>query len=236
MKKSIKLLGVGLLLTAGVVSCSTDDFAERSDVSTVNGYANLTDRKISVFDTDAVLSMKLFKGDASISFDNIEVVLDSVTTTTATVSDDTTATFNSSFLGDLEVDSYGITVNSTLSNGNKPKDNFTINVVNPVSISEDNVEKASLDTLANIALDYSTYTFNAPKDNVVLSLKKNEAGTYAASGAGQLDGDGGSVLLKDTNYEGLNLAVKDSLYYKYTISSGSKSADASGYIVILPES
>ena len=234
MKKSIKLLGLGLLLTSGLISCSTDDFAERSDVDTVSGYANLTDRTISTFDTNADLSIKLFTS-SDVTFSSVEVMLDSTTSTMATVSDDL-ATFNTSFLGALEVDSYGVTINSTLSNGKTPVDNFTISAVSPISISEDNLAAASMDTIANLALAYSTYTFSAAKDDVTLSLKKNMAGTYVASGAGKLDVDGGSVLLKDTNYEGLNLAAQDSLYYKYTITSGTRSADASGYIVVTPKS
>ena len=235
MKISIKILGLGLL-TSALISCSTDDFAERSDVSDLGGYANLINRKISTFDSNADLKIKLYTGSSNISFNDIEVVLDSDSSTMATVSGDTTATFNSAFLGDLEIASYGVTINSTLSNGKMPKDNFTISAVNPISISSSNLLETNMDTIANIALGYNTYTFSAPKDNVVLSLKKNKAGTYAASGAGQLNVNGGAVLLKDTNYEGLNLTENDSLYYKYTITSGSQSADAEDYIVIVPKS
>lgn len=232
MKKSIRIFAFGLLLTSVLLSCDHEDFADRSDVRTISGYANLTDRKISIFDNDATLNLKLFKENSTVSFDKIDIVLDSVTSTTAAVTNDTTAAFNSSFLGALKVTSYGVTINSTLSNGNITKDNFTINSVNPVSISKDNVKKSGLDTLGTVPIDYSTYTFSAPKNNVVLSLKKNKGGTYTASGAGQLDVNGGTVLLKDTNYKGLNLAAKDSLYYQFTITSGTKSSDAAGYIVV----
>lgn len=231
MNKIFKHIALGVALSVAFVSC--DD--EREVPTTgIGGYAYLSETSISSFDENANLDIKLITKDG-VTFNSIEVSTETASEM-ATIASDELATVNTAFLGTLSEDAYEVFISSELSNGKMAGDYFTISVDNPISISEDNLAEATLDTLPNVEVAYELFTNTASIDDVMLSLKKNSDGIYADSGATGLSTvDGGSVLLSDTNYQALNLVVNDTLYYKFTATSGSLSADAEGQMVIIEE-
>lgn len=65
-------------------------------------------------------------------------------------------------------------------------------------------------------------------DEVTLQWKKNKAGTYANDAIATVDSDdddltvSGSINLGKTDYAAYGLAVNDTLYYKFTVKSGTQ--------------
>lgn len=228
MKKQFKYLSILLLLFVGFVSCDTDDETELP-TSDVEGYVYLQNRRISTLDQNADLQLKLFAKDGvqiqSISIEDA----DGNVIATPTITGDNMATFNSSVFGDLS-GNMGVRVVSVLSNGKIANDYASITVYDAVELGE-NPTSVSLDSLATTKLSYEVTTFSAEVDNVDLFLKKNAAGTYMNTNL-DLSTAQDSVLLGNTNYENLNLAVNDTLYYKFAATSGAVTKDAEGMIAI----
>ena len=154
-----------------------------------------------------------------------------IETGTGTVSGET-ATFNSSILGAITTGTHPIMVRTTFSNGQVTEQPFNITVVNSLSIPASNARSAPLSKLADTNIAFSTFNLGATINNVALFLKKGRLGTYVDSG---LTNPTSPVRLGTTNYQQLNLAVKDTLYYRVTVTSGTRTQSAENYIVVVPE-
>lgn len=232
MKKYINLSWC-LLLVLGMASCDTDDDI-RDEPRDLGGYATLTNSSISVLDTNSDLNIGLYLAPG-VTAETVEIIQDGQTVGTATVSGET-ASFNTSILGDLEAgSSESIRIRTTYSNGNVSEDPFSVSVSHAISLGEDNPTQANMDEIDAVTLAYDVFTFSASVDNVELELKKNEAGTYADSGVVLPNEQGeGEVVLSETNYETLNLTVGDTLYYRFTVSSGSLSDTAESFVAVVP--
>lgn len=230
MKKQFRYLSF-LLLVMGFVSCEADD---ETDLPTENveGYVHLRDRKISTLDQNEELKLSLFTNNG-VQIQSITIEdEDGNVIATPTISGDTLATFNSSTLGDLS-ESIDVRVVSILSNGKIANDFAAIKVYDAVKLGGDNPTSFSIDSLASAstALSYDISTFRASVDKVDLFLKKNSKGTYMNTNH-DLSTEEGTVVLNSTNYETLNLAVNDTLFYKFAASSGSVTKETEGNIII----
>ncbi|SHG43848.1 hypothetical protein SAMN05444483_11238 [Salegentibacter echinorum] len=242
MKKYIKPISLSLIIAFGFASCETDDDGFDNDLNDLGGYATLVDNSISRFDRSSDLNIKLFTGEG-VSVETVEIVQDGSVIGQATLTGDNTATFNSSILGDYtfpdedgvdqETGSYPIDIKTTYSNGNVTSDDFSVAVNKAISL-EDNPSETTMDSLSSVELGYDVSTFSAGVDAVTLELKKNSDGEYMDSGA-DLSTDGGSVVLNETDYEDLDLAVNDTLYYRFTANSGSLMDAVSSQLVITPK-
>lgn len=234
MKKHFKSISLCLLVAVGFSSCSTDD--NSIEPTDLGGYAHLTDRKISVFDTNASLNLDLLT-DSDVTVDAIEIMQDGAVIANATVSGET-ASFNSSTLGELEKGSIPIFISSTLSNGKKAGDPASISVVDAISFVD--TDKTPLpgsvkfmDSTTTM-LAYKTYTRSATIDNVTLFWKKNDTGTYVESDM-VLDVKGDEINLGNIDYDKFDAEVNDTLYYKFVANSGALSQEIETTIVILPQ-
>lgn len=232
MKHYIKHISLCLLLAAGFTSCETDDETELRDVRDVGGYAHLTTPRISQFDTDSDLTVRLFTA-SGVSVETVEIVSDEGAVLGNATIDGDTATFSSSILGEIAEGTYPVVVRATLSNGNISERPFNITAVNSLSLSADNPEEATLAGLDTTEVGYSIYNLEATVDDVDLHLKNGSEGNYMESGVDDFEDD--SVELGDTNYQTLNLSVNDTLYYRFTATSGTLSQAAESFIVIVEE-
>lgn len=244
MKKYIKFLSFSLIAAAILTSCSKDEDENgyKPDPTYIGGYANLTNRSISRFDRNSDLKIKLFTDDG-VSVDNVEILKGGQPVGTATVSGET-ATFSSSILGDFnfkdedgvnhETGSYPIRIRTTYSNGNISEDPFTVKVGKAVELDSDNSTETTLDSLSTRTLTYDISTFSANVDSANLQLKNGSDGTYADSEV-DVTTDGGSISLGDTNYESLNLMKGDTLFYKFTTTSGNLIDTATSTIIVMPK-
>lgn len=231
MKKHFKSLSLCLLIAVGFSSCDTDD--NSLDPTDIGGYAHLTDRTISVFDTNSDLNLNLFT-KSGVSVEGVEIQQDGAVIATATVSDET-ASFSSTALGALESgDAFPLFISSTLSNGNTAGDPATISVVDAISFDEEPESVKFMDSTTTI-LSYETFTHSATIDDVTLFWKKNDAGTYAESDM-VLDVDGDEINLGDIDYDAFDAKVNDTLYYKFVATSGDLSQEIVAKIAILPQS
>ncbi|MGB7843853.1 MAG: hypothetical protein WBL21_13740 [Salinimicrobium sp.] len=228
MKKYLNLSWC-LLLVLGFSSCDTDDDGMRDEPTDIGGYAYPSQRSITFFDVNEDLNINFFTAEG-VTAQTVEILEDGTVIGTGTVSGET-GSFNTSILGDLEPGSYPLRIRTTYSNGNVSEDPFTVSVGHPVNLGEDNPMEVTMDELSSVELEYEVSTFGAAIDEVLLMLKKNDAGTYMDSGV-TLE-ESGTVELSETNYQDLNLAVNDTLYYKFTAESGSLMDEAESYIVII---
>ena len=241
MKKYLNLSWC-LLLVLGFSSCEVEDDEIRDEPVDIGGYAVLADDHISVFDTNEDLSVEFFTAEG-VTVESVEILQGGEVIGTATVSGET-ATFSSSIFGAFEFEdedgvihdtgSFPIRIRTTYSNGEVSEDPFSVSVDHAITLG-DNPTETTMDSLSTRVLEYEVSTHAATVDDVTLMLKKNEDGTYADSGLGSLSTDGGSVEISETNYETLGLTVGDTLYYKFTASSGSLTDSAESYLAVIPK-
>lgn len=229
MKKYLNLSWC-LLLVLGLASCDTED--DYLETKNIGGYATLSDRSISVFDTNEDLTINFFTAEG-VTAESVEILQDGEVIGSGTVSGET-GTFNTSLLGDLEVDSYPIRIRTTYSNGNVSEDSFSVSVDDAIVLGEDNPSTTNMDDLDDVTLAYEVSTFNATVDDVNLLLKANEDDAYVDSGV-TLSNESGTVDLSDTNYADFNLSEGDTLYYKFVAESGTMTNEAEGTLAITPK-
>jgi hypothetical protein len=244
MKKHFKSISLCILIAVGFSSCETDD--NSLPPTDLGGYAHLTDRTISLFDTNADLNLDLItnSGVTVTAVEILEDSLDGAVIANAVVSGET-ASFNSSTLGEFvfidddsvaqPTGSFPIFISSTLSNGKMAGDPATISVVDAISFDEDSPESVKFMDSTTTILSYSTFTHSATIDNVILSWKKNEAGTYMESDL-VLDVDGDEINLADIDYDAFDAGANDTIYYKFVANSGDLSQEIVAEIAILPQS
>jgi len=240
MKKHFKSISLCILIAVGFSSCETDD--NSLPPTDLGGYAHLTDRTISLFDTNADLNLNLIT-KSGVTVDAVEIQQDGAVIANAVVSGET-ASFNSStlgefvFLDDDDVEqptgSFPVFVSSTLSNGKTSGDPFTINVVDAISFDEKPGSVKFMDSTTTI-LSYETFTHSATIDDVILSWKKNKLGTYVESDL-VLDVDGDEINLADMDYDAFGAGANDTIYYKFVATSGTLSQEIVAKIAILPQS
>lgn len=235
MKNNLKYLSLLLCIVIGFTSCDKEDNDYQDKIIDLGGYATLSDNTITVFDTNADLDIKLYNGEG-VTPESVELFLDGSSIGTATVNGDM-ATFNSSMLGDVfdESGSYSLTIKTTYSSGDYSEDTFSLYVDPALSASEDNPTETTMDSLSTRVLEYEVSTFAAAVDDVTLMIKKNSDGTYMNSGISDLATDEGAVTISETNYQDLDLKVNDTLYYKFTATSGSQTDSSESYIAINPK-
>lgn len=237
MKKYLNLSWC-LLLVLGFASCDTDDDV-RDQPREIGGYATLSDSHISVFDTNEDLSINLYTAEG-VTAQSVEIMQDGAVIGTGTVSGET-ASFSSSIFGAFEFEdddgvihstgSFPIRIRTTYSNGEVSEDGFSVSVDHAVELG-DNPTETNLDSLSSRKLEYEVTTHAANVDMVTLMLKKNDAGIYMDSGIADLSVAQDSVFISETNYETLGLTTGDTLYYKFTATSGSLMDSASSYVAI----
>ena len=240
MIKTLKYIGIAIL-SAGVLTSCDDDDSFNNETVDLGGYAYLTDQNLSVFDNNESLNIDIFTQNG-VTAESMELLQDGQSIGTATISENS-ASFNSSVLGSFTLEDdetstdYPLTLETTYSNGNTSADTFTIGVEEAISISDDNVSTIELDSIDNASLGYSTFTNSASIDSVNVYLKRNANGTYITNNISDFPESGeGEIALSDTNYSDLNLAVNDTLYYRFAAYSGDlSSAQESTIIIIEPE-
>lgn len=228
-----------LLLVLGFSSCEIEDDEIRDEPVDIGGYAVLADNNISIFDTNETLSIDFYTAEG-VTAESVEILQrpdeDSPYQVigTATVSGET-ATFNSSILGDLEADSYPIRIRTTYSNGNVSEDPFSVSVDHAISLG-DNPTETTLDSLSTRVLEYEVFTFGATVDDVTLSVKEGSEGTYQATSL-DLPTDEGTVEMSEIDLDelGIDLEVGDTLYYRFTVTSGTMTDSAESYVAIIPK-
>lgn len=229
MKQFLKYISLSLVFILGFTSCDVDESLDDT-YRDLGVYAHLDTQRLSQFDTNSNLRIKFFV-PPGVTAQSVEILRAGAVIGTGTVSGET-ATFNSSILGAITTGTHSIRIRTTFSNGQVTEQPFNITVVNSLSIPASNARSAPLSTLAATNIAFSTFNLGATIDNVALFLKKGRLGTYVDSG---LTNPTSPVRLGTTNYQQLNLAVRDTLYYRVTVTSGTRTQSAENYIVVVPE-
>ncbi|MDO6490548.1 MULTISPECIES: hypothetical protein [unclassified Cellulophaga] len=203
-------------------SCNEDD----SEITNYDLGANiiLNTNSISNLDVNNTMEISIITADG-VSVSSIQVIKgdDNVD---ASISGNT-ATFNSSLLGTLigqEEDGIDINTITTLSNEKPYTKSFNINITKALAFDKE-LDAITYNTTVEDTLSFSASTKSAIIDNISLEWKKGSEGTYASTeplGAA-LNVDGEEIIFSnftDASY-GYNLAVKDTLYYRFIATSGS---------------
>lgn len=249
MKKYIKQISI-LALFATFTSCTVED--EKIAMTEVGGNVVLTDTKISRLDINNDIKLKvILKEGVTVSkievYNNIAetpasdpLVLGDKIGDAVIV--DAVATFNSSLIaGNAKFASnqtkasgtIPLAIVTTYSDGTKTSNPFILTVARAIDWKDaDGVTSSTsgvtnikyLDTTKNVNIIrygvYKKYT-STVVDNVTMQWKKNEAGTYS-EGDSSFDIKKGSIDLGELDYSAYGLAVNDTLYYKFTVKSGSQ--------------
>lgn len=220
-----------LLLVLGFTSCDTDD--DFLPTSSIGGHAVLSDRSITVFDTNEDLTVNFFTAEG-VTAESVEIVQDGQVIGSGTVSGET-ATFNSSVFGGLEAGSYPITIRTTFSNGDVSDSPTSLSVGQAISLG-DNPSTTNMDDLNDVELSYEVSTFGATVDDVMLEVKEGSEATYQNT-ALDLSTAGEAVALSSIDFDalGIDLQVGDTLYYRFTATSGTLTDSASSSLAVTPK-
>lgn len=242
MKKYIKYLSFCILAGIGLSSCDADDNGYKEDPVNLGGYAYLQDRSISVLDQNEQVSIELFTDD-NVQVESVSIEDgDGQQISTATVSGDV-ATFSTSELGeflfgddnDEVTGSFPLTIVTTLSNGQVVRDPASINVGHAVSVSGvETIQFRDPTSSDETVIDYSVFTHGAPIDTFTLEWKEGEEGTFVADTT-DLNPAGGEIDLADLDYDAYGLQPGDTLFYRFTATSGDLSDQAVTSVVVVPQ-
>jgi|26BtaG_2_1085354.scaffolds.fasta_scaffold14572_2 hypothetical protein len=240
MKQQLKYLSL-CFLAVGLWSC--DDDEALIDTREVGANAVLVDRNISVLDQNEDVTIELFTNN--VEFESITIEDgDGNVLTTANIGDGT-ASFSTSELGDFKfgddndevTGTFDLRIVSMLSSGEVLNDPTSINVDHAIELSEVD-EITYLDPTSDedeTILGYSVSTLSAPIDDFMLEWKKNKAGTYVEDTDVTLDPEGGEIDLADLDYDAYDLHPGDTLYYRFTATSGSLQDQVVTSVVVMPQ-
>jgi hypothetical protein len=220
-----------LLLILGVTSCDTED--DLLQTKSVGGHAVLSERSISVFDTNEDLNINFFTQEG-VTAESVEIVQGGEVIGSGTVSGET-ATFNTSILGALEPDSYPIFIRTTYSNGDVSENPTSVSVDHAISVG-DNPAETNMDSLPDVKLSYEIETFGATVNDVMLEVKEGSEGTYTDTSLNlSIEGEAVALSSIDLNALGIDLQENDTLYYRFTATSGTLTDTASSSLAVTPK-
>ena len=219
-----------------LISCNEDE--GEIDYADLGANIVLNTSSISNLDENHTMEFSIITADDVIVTDM--VVTKGANTVNANVSAET-ATFNSSLLGTLtgnEEDGIDINVVSTLSNGNPYSKDFNIAITKALSL-EKGLDAIIYDTAVKDTLIFEASTKSAVIDNISLEWKKGKEGTYAPTTplGSPLNVNGDEIIFAnftDASY-GYNLAVKDTLYYRFIATSGTLTDSLETYMPIVSQ-
>lgn len=219
-----------------LISCNEDE--GEIDYADLGANIVLSTSSISNLDENHTMEFSIITADDVIVTDM--VVTKGANTVNANVSAET-ATFNSSLLGTLtgnEEDGIDINVVSTLSNGNPYSKDFNIAITKALSL-EKGLDAIIYDTAVEDTLIFEASTKSAVIDNISLEWKKGKEGTYAPTTplGSPLNVNGDEIIFAnftDASY-GYNLAVKDTLYYRFIATSGTLTDSLETYMPIVSQ-
>lgn len=219
-----------------LISCNEDE--GEIDYADLGANVILNTSSISNLDENHTMEFSIITANDVIVTDI--AVTKGTNTVNANVSAET-ATFNSSLLGTLsgnEEDGIDISAVSTLSNGKPYSKDFNIAITKALSL-EKGLDAIIYDTAVEDTLIFEASTKSAVIDNISLEWKKGKEGTYAATTplGTPLNVDGDTIIFTnftDTSYA-YNLAVKDTLYYRFIATSGTLTDSLETYIPIISQ-
>jgi len=233
----MKKLNILFILPICVLFSCTEDEGEIS-YADLGANIVLNTSSISNLDENHTMEFSILTADDVTVTDM--VVTKGASSTNATISSET-ATFNASLLGTLignEEDGIDINVVSTLSNGNPYSKDFTISVTKALSL-EQGLDAITYNTAVSDTLIFEASTKSATIDNISLEWKNGIEGTYAPTTplGSALNVDGDEIIF--TNFTsasyGYNLAVKDTLYYRFIATSGTLTDSLETYMPIISQ-
>ena len=135
----------------------------------------------------------------------------------------------------VETGSFNLRLVSTLSNGRIGENAGKIDVIKPISLIEEVASITYRDTAKTNVISYQTFTAGASIDSLMVSWKNGKLGTYELVDE-NFSTDEGKIDLKNRDYiNNYDLMVGDTLYYKFTVSSGDLSSEVESKTAILAQ-
>lgn len=248
-------------LILNLTSCTKDeDF--RFDTLVSGGNAILTDTKISRLDTNNDVKISLVTKEG-VTVSKVEIFNNTAASgssyvigskiTDATISG-TSATFKSSLLvGNSQFVSnqssasgiIPIVVVATYSDNTVSTNPYSLTIARGINFVDADGAVLTSSGISNVKYKDSTSTLLRYKvykkyatttvDKVTMQWKKNKAGTYSAGDA-TFSKTEGSIELANLDYITYGLHVNDTLYYKFTVQSGTQTDYVETAIPIITQS
>ena len=219
-----------ILIAILVIGCDEDnDNASFGPINATGTNLTLTTLSLTNLDEDHPMVISIETDEVN-PVESIEILLGSneVPSGIATISDNS-ATFNSSILGSLkDKSSIAIRTLATLKDGSTiEKQQSAISISKAISLSTTITAFKLADTndTENDTLAFETSTKSATISSVSLEWKKGINGTYASTSplgrAFEIEGDTIPFVNLDASTYGYGLEIKDTLYLKFSATSGS---------------
>lgn len=233
----MKKLKIFFILSISILSSCNED---ESEINYANLGANivLNTATISNLDENHTMEFSIITAE-DVTVSDMQLTRGTTTVNASIIGEK--ATFNSSILGTLngqEEDGVNVNAVTTLSNGNPYSKDFTIKITKAISL-EKGLDAIVYNSTVGDTLTFKTSTKSATIDNVSLEWKKGKAGTYASTTplGSNLNVEGDEIIFlnfTDASY-GYNLAVKDTLYYRFIAKSGSLTDSLETYMPIISQ-
>lgn len=247
MKYINQIFKYGLLAisSALIFSCDSDDDDVPYEVG--NSLANLEESEISFFDINSTLNVSISDLSTTSGLSALEIFEGDNKLGDGTVVDDLTATFNSSLLPFNFLDESDAPTNvgvidflivSTEANGEVGTSTASLGVVSPLSVtSEVNSVIYGDATLGDEGtINFETFTAGAIIDEVILSWKNGNEGTYAIVENEAVTTAGVSINLSELSYiNDFGLVNQDTLYYQVMAVSGALSETVETSVTFLSQ-
>lgn len=249
-----QILKYSLFVSLSTFTFSCDSDENEVDTAEGNSHSVLRETEISFFDINEEMTFDVFiEPDASLS--SFEVHKDDVKITDGVVGEgtvaDNTAIISSSALLPFEFDvldgdgavtgttmigSFDLTAYSIGANGEQGVTSMSVNVVNPISFTNE-VSSVTYgdDAIAentDAIISFETFTIGATIDDISLFWKNGEEGTYVEDTSKTFTSDGGEIDLKELDYVNYGLVAGDELFYQIVATSGTLTATIETSVIL----
>ena len=231
---NIKLIPIGIFISLLGISCTSDDDAVTPLLDVV---AVFEDSPISRFDTNTTLNIRFEsvlegqKVESAAVFDTLQKLGD-------VTLNGNTGTFNTSILPPFEfgkekkkTGTFDTRVTYQSTRGNTTTIRIPIEVVNPLTITKEVASTPYKSNDPENFIVFETFTKEAPIDAVTAQWSINSEEEYQDTGL-VFSVNKDSINLNDREYITYGLQPGDTLHYRLTITSGTRSEDVETSIVL----
>lgn len=247
--KNIKYIKYSLLMALAFFTFSCDSDEGEVEYAEGNSYPVLRESEISFFDIEEDLTFDVFV-EPGATLSSLEVFIGDEKVADATVGEGTvaenTAVFNSSsllpfeFEDDAETGTIDLTVFSTGTNGDQGRTYLSVDVIDPLSFTNEVSSVTYGDTAIeedeDAVISFETFTLGATIDSITLSWKNGADGTYVEDTVVPLTTEGGEMDLRNLDYiNEYGLDAGDELFYQVVVTSGMLTQSIETSVEILEE-
>lgn len=230
MKKNINKFLCGCLIVLTTACSDTDNDVE---IIVPDAFVELVTTQISVFDTNTPISLNIIEDGSEVT--SVQIMREQTVLGEASLSD-TNATFNSSIFSSVTTDSNKLPVGGLnfgikyqTSTGVEGLNSETINVVKAIRLTNE-VPSYQIQDTTTSSIIYETFSEGATLEDLNVSFRIGNEGDSTEI-SDDFDVENGEIDLSEGDYLDYGVEVNDTLYYTFTVTSGSLSDSVETFVV-----